>query len=772
MNCYKARQMMFDHHSGELKPEETAQLEHHLAGCPSCQAEEAELREIISLTGEAVSELPDSELNDAESSAVLERMCEAWNQPPVKKQRKISAWRRVVEYSVAAMIVIILAGMLLPALNSAREKSRRISASGKLDQIGLGIRQDDDITRSPMQPPESRERNNQNNPSSMPDVSNNLGSDETADMPVAFARGAGTMPAPAAAPKPQSLDYDGIPEAAMSAPTLEPDRERGSQTVGGATFARSYSSSSSRRAKLKQVLDNKEDELITTPLPDKAVGKRRVAKREAANKKPIDVYGNVLFQDGYVQSKMSPEAAGELKGIMADEFRGYAKFRRLPKNSKDLFLLPTNWKPVSTFSLDTDTASYTLARRNILDGDKPNPKKVREEEFVNYFDYHYLKPKGEERFAVYLDAAPSPFRSENTLLRIAVQGRDLGPDTATANAWTLLVDASGSMAKDDRMRLTREALELLLKRFKPNDRVSLVLAANENTLVINNVLYQASEKQLQLAIVGIEPDGVCDFRAAVKLAYDTALKNYQPDSGNRVVIFTDGIVKEGTGKADPILMDIAEARKRGITNTVIGVGGDGNDELLETIANKGDGSYVFIDSTAEAEKVFKRDFAARFRVLARDFKIQVVFNPSVIPAYRQIGYRNRQLTAKQFRDDKVDAGEVGSGQSATALYELKVSKKALDEEIGAKVYIRYKTSHNIAAEERVFTITAGELRAENPLSPGFLLAACAAEFAEYLAFPGEPGKATPSRIREIIAPSANLYDPKITTFLRLLNTCK
>jgi Ca-activated chloride channel family protein len=322
------------------------------------------------------------------------------------------------------------------------------------------------------------------------------------------------------------------------------------------------------------------------------------------------------------------------------------------------------------------------------------------------------------------------------------------------------------------MRLTRKALELLLKRFKPQDRVSLVLAANENTRVINNVQYKIYAKKLQRLIVGIEPDGVCDFRAAVKLAYDTAVKNYLPSSGNRVVIFTDGIVKEGTGKADPILRDIAEARKRGITNTVIGVGGDGNDELLETIANKGDGSYVFIDSTAEAEKVFKRDFAARFRELARDFKIQVVFNPSVILAYRQIGYRNRQLTAKQFRDDKIDAGEVGSGQSATALYEMKISKKALDEEVGAKVYIRYKTAHNMAAEERAFTITAGELRAENKLSPGFLLAACAAEFAEYLAFPGEPDKATPSRIREVIAPSANLYDPKITTFLRLLRTCK
>ncbi len=770
---------MVDRHSGELEPEAAAQLEQHLAGCPSCQAEDAELREIISLTEEAVSEFPDSALNSAESSAMLEQMREEWIKPALVKPRKISVWRRVIEYGAVAMLLIVLAGMLLPALNSAREKARRISCSSNLDQIDPSLKaycrdaSDDERNIIPKQLGLNKKyRGNARGLDSSSFTEGETAKSEEAEVVSSLGVADKVYSQPASRPTP-AMKPRAMPMPALAVDRKDYDRSEVKPNAWGDTSAAMAPPPPSRvrRSKSELALGRKEDNLQISTWNYEAK-RKQAARKEMVSSKSGATYGNVLFQGSLAQSRLSPETAKEVKKIMADEFKGQVKFRRLPKNIKNLFLLPTLRKPVSTFSLDTDTASYTMARRKILAGYKPNPKNVRAEEFVNYFDYHYLKPKGEERFAVYLDAAPSPFRPENTLLRIAVQGRDLGPDTAKANAWTLLVDASGSMAQDDRMRLTRKALELLLKRFKPQDRVSLVLAANENIRVINNVPYKMYAQKLQRIIAGIEPDGVCDFRAAVKLAYDTAVKNYLPGSGNRVVIFTDGIVKEGTGKADPILRDIAEARKHGITNTVIGVGGDGNDELLETIANKGDGSYVFIDSTAEAEKVFKRDFAARFRELARDFKIQVVFNPSVILAYRQIGYRNRQLTAKQFRDDKVDAGEVGSGQSATALYEMKISKKALDEEVGAKVYIRYKTAHNLAAEERVFTITAGELRAENKLSPGFLLAACAAEFAEYLAFPGEPNKATPSRIREVIAPSANLYDPKITTFLRLLRTCK
>ena len=418
--------------------------------------------------------------------------------------------------------------------------------------------------------------------------------------------------------------------------------------------------------------------------------------------------------------------------------------------------IPTKQKPFSTFSIDVDTASYTMARKLLRNGQNPESFSVRPEEFINYFDYHYRSPS-KSTFSVYLESAPSVFRPENYTLRVGVKARELGPDGSRPSIFTIVIDASGSMARENRMDLVKGALPLMFDQMRPDDKVA-VFTCTHHTINIVNYLPVKEKRTIIKLVEGIMPAGVADIENGLVTAYDSALKHYVSGAYNRVILLTDGISNIGTHSAEAILAKVSSARNMGITNTVIALGGDGDDKFLETIANKGDGNYVYIENEEGARELFVNEFAGRFREIARDVKIQVEFNPLLVSQYRQIGYQNRQLSKADFRDDKVDAGEVGAGQSVTALYEMKLNKSfpskngdtAIDNPVNYSlciVRLRYRRADNMDIEEKEFPLAYHELKFNfDKASCGFRLAASVAEFAEFLRYPDVPGIANPENI--------------------------
>ncbi|MDH4158370.1 MAG: von Willebrand factor type A domain-containing protein, partial [candidate division Zixibacteria bacterium] len=350
--------------------------------------------------------------------------------------------------------------------------------------------------------------------------------------------------------------------------------------------------------------------------------------------------------------------------------------------------------PLSTFALDVDTASYTLCRRYIRGGFLPPAGAVRMEEFVNYFNYQYPQ-RTNPTFKVHAEAAPSPFARTDqnlTLLKIGVKARTIGRDQRKAAHLIFVVDASASMGQPDRLPLVQQALGLLVNKLSAVDRVSLITCASEARLHLETVPARERDR-IRQAINAIQPAGSTNLLAGLKLGYATARRSFAPKQINHVVLCSDGVANVGQTEAEAVLEEVAEDRKQGITITCVGVGyGSYNDAFMEALANRGDGSYMFLDSARQAHRVFVRQLAATLQTVARDARIQVDFNPNRVRRYRLIGYENRDIEDKRFRDDTIDAGEVGSGQCSTALYELELigqSSADQQDDLGT-VFVRYR----------------------------------------------------------------------------------
>lgn len=492
-------------------------------------------------------------------------------------------------------------------------------------------------------------------------------------------------------------------------------------------------------------------------------------------------------------------------------------------------MIDTKMKPVSTFSIDVDTASYTLTRKLLLEGRRPEPDAVRPEEFINYFDYHYRSPENTV-FSVHLEAAPSPFRPGNFELMVGVQSKSLGPEAGKPSSFTVFVDTSGSMAQKSRMDIARKCLDMLVGQMKAGDSISLIACGPDPEILLDkatatsapvngelvsytvqrgDTLWKISKmygvgvdelsscnqigsaKNLKIgqtlvvpllskAFARLRPGGATNLERGIVEAYRMALKGYRPGGFNRVIVFTDGIAELGSKVPETILAQVESARARGITNTIVGLGGDGQERLLETLADKGDGQFIFLDSEEEAESVFNESFAAKFREVARDVKIQVEFNPDSVLRYRQVGYQNRQLSKADFRDDKVDAGEVGAGQGVTALYEMQLAPKRDSKEFKqdsiASVRIRYKLPDTMEVQEREFAISGAELKGAIELAGDrFKLACAVAEFAERLRYPDCAGVANPGRMGDVLRGAiSGTYsnDAKAKELLSLINSLK
>ena len=386
----------------------------------------------------------------------------------------------------------------------------------------------------------------------------------------------------------------------------------------------------------------------------------------------------------------------------------------------------------STFGMDVDTASYTVMRRYLRDGHLPPSEAVRVEEFVNAFDYNYTPPS-DEAFAIHLEGAPSKFGEGKRLqlLRIGIQGRVI-PDTNRKDAiLTFVVDVSGSMARENRLGLVKRALTLLLEQLRPSDKVGIVVYSTDTRVVLPHTGI-VNREHILTAIRALAPEGATNAEAGLRMGYKLALQNSKPDCINRVILCSDGVANVGQTGSDAILKEIRTYVKEGVTLTTVGFGmGNYNDVLMEELANKGNGSYAYVDTLSEAKRIFVENLTGTLQVIAKDAKIQVEFNPETVSRFRLLGYENRRLAHEDFRNDTVDAGEVGAGHSVTALYEIKLHEDA-DSKL-ATVSIRHENPDTGNVTEVSTSISTGALKGSfEEATPAFQLAASVAEFAEIL----------------------------------------
>ena len=327
--------------------------------------------------------------------------------------------------------------------------------------------------------------------------------------------------------------------------------------------------------------------------------------------------------------------------------------------------------PVSTFSVDVDTASYANVRRFLSDGIRPPADAVRVEELINYFDYGYAPPQSPETpFSAYVAVAPSPWSAERQILHIGLQGYDVGRREQPPLNLVFLIDTSGSMQPIDRLPLAQKSLNLLIDQLRPQDRVAMVAYAGSAGAVLGSTDGRQKLK-MRCALQALGAGGSTAGGQGLALAYALARENFDPKAINRVILLTDGDFNVGV--ADPAKLKdfVAEKRKDGVYLSVYGFGrGNYNDVMMQTLAQAGNGTAAYVDTLQEARKLFDDDFSGSLFPIADDVKIQVEFNPARVAEYRLIGYETRLLNREDFNNDAVDAGDVGAGHTVTAIYEI------------------------------------------------------------------------------------------------------
>lgn len=386
---------------------------------------------------------------------------------------------------------------------------------------------------------------------------------------------------------------------------------------------------------------------------------------------------------------------------------------------------------LSTFAVDVDTASYTVARRFIQDGNLPDPDSIRVEEFVNFFDQGYPKPV-EDAFAIHLEGSPSRFGNDNHwLLRVGLQGKSVLAEERKDASLVFAIDVSGSMGREDRLGLVKQSLRLLVNELRPTDEVGIVVYGSRGRVLLEPTSGEERSRIME-AINQLSPSGSTYVEEGLVLAYGMAGNLVKPGRITQVILLSDGVGNVGRTGADSILKQVRRYVDRGVTLTTVGFGmGNYNDILMERLANDGDGSYYYVDNLGEARRIFVDELSSTIQVIARDAKVQVEFNPEVVTRYRLLGYENRRVADQDFRNDAVDAGEIGANHSVTALYELKLHDQGRGR-LGT-VYMRYEDAGTGKIIELNRDLRSDQLYTRfSDASARFQLAAVVAEYAEVL----------------------------------------
>ncbi len=387
--------------------------------------------------------------------------------------------------------------------------------------------------------------------------------------------------------------------------------------------------------------------------------KDKVYKREAAGAlrgKTAGIETEVASPDGYYYSQ--PVVVAEEPNT-----EDYAKI------SENSFHDATK-EPLSTFSIDVDKASYANVRRFINLGQRPPKDAVRIEEMINYFTYDYPQPSGDHPFSVTTEISESPWNSKHRLVHIGIQGKIIGTDNLPPSNLVFLIDVSGSMNQPNKLPLVKQSLSMLTDQLRAQDHVAIVVYAGAAGVVLEPTP-GSEKKKIIAALENLQAGGSTAGGAGIKLAYSLALQHFKQGGNNRVIIATDGDFNVGESSNEAMETLITEKRNDGIFLTVLGYGmGNYKDSKMEILADKGNGNYAYIDNITEARKTLVNEFGGTLFTIAKDVKLQLEFNPAKVQAYRLVGYENRILQSEDFNNDRKDAGELGSGHTVTALYEV------------------------------------------------------------------------------------------------------
>jgi Ca-activated chloride channel homolog len=447
-------------------------------------------------------------------------------------------------------------------------------------------------------------------------------------------------------------------------------------------------------------------------------------------------------------------------------------------------------QPLSTFSIDVDTASYANVRRFLNQHTLPPAGAVRIEELVNYFRYDYAPPTGEHPFAVHTEIATCPWQPKHRLVRIGLKGKEIAAAGRPRCNLVFLLDVSGSMDSADKLGLVKESMKLLVNQLGENDRIAIAVYAGSSGLVLPATPVDQRTRILD-ALDQLQAGGSTDGGSGIHLAYNVAVENFIDGGTNRVILCTDGDFNVGITSQSDLVNLIEEKAASGVYLSVLGFGmGNYKDSTMEKLADKGNGNYGYIDSLAEARKVLVEDMTGTLVTIAKDVKIQVEFNPANVNAYRLIGYENRMLAAQDFCDDTKDAGEIGAGHTVTALYEVVPVGVEIDvPQIGELKYqqpkeltgaaglmelltvaLRYKTPDDSKVAE--FNVPVrDEGAAFEASSNDFQFAAAVAAFGMLLRDSHHVGQSSFAAVQEWAAPAiAEAADEYRREFLTLVNS--
>ncbi len=399
---------------------------------------------------------------------------------------------------------------------------------------------------------------------------------------------------------------------------------------------------------------------------------------ELAAETPAAPTANAPLAGGFVLEKRALKSAAKVASYdssaaraLIDRADRYGEFNTAAYDHiVENPFLDAKSNPLSTFSIDVDTASYSNIRRFINEGSLPAKDAVRVEEMINYFAYDYSQPADEKPFAVHVDLASCPWEPSHRLVRIGLKGREIATDKRGASNLVFLLDVSGSMEPTERLPLVKQAMRLLVEKLTENDRVAIVVYAGASGVALPST-NGAHKEQILQALENLQAGGSTNGAEGIQLAYRIAADNFIKGGVNRVILATDGDFNVGVTNQGDLIRLIEEKAKTGVFLSALGVGTDNlKDSTMQKLADKGNGNYAYLDSLDEARKVLVQQMNGTLVTIAKDVKIQVEFNPARVASYRLIGYEKRMLRKEDFNNDKVDAGEIGAGHTVTALYEV------------------------------------------------------------------------------------------------------
>lgn len=459
-----------------------------------------------------------------------------------------------------------------------------------------------------------------------------------------------------------------------------------------------------------------------------------------------DIAGNMFYWEQPLVN-VAPEEGGKFDEIVENQF------------------ISTSEEPVSTFSVDADGASYSYIRRCILQKNNFNKSTARIEEFINYFPFDYAEPSGDDRVALNAEIGDCPWAEGHKIMRLGMKGKSLAQSQMKNSNYVFLIDVSGSMDGEDRLTLLKNGMKALVDALNPKDRISIITYSGTVAKVLESTEVSRGDV-IKKAISRLAASGSTAGGEAMKMAYEEALENFIEGGNNRVIMGTDGDFNVGVTSTDALLEMVQNYADKGIYLTICGFGwGNLNDSMMETISNKGNGTYEYIADSDDMTKIFVRE-VSKFHSVANDCKVQVTFNPETVAQYRLIGYENRRLENEDFENDSKDAAEIGAGQTVTALYEIIPAEGYEKGEKCASFDFRYKK--NLGDESLLLT---SEVVESGSTSESFDFACSVAGFGMLLRGSEFKGDATLQMVKDLAQSAAEKYDPYgyRKSFLSLMN---